>query len=100
MATLFEYGKWEGIQNREALNQMLLDIWAQRLFVGEFESSEENKHKQYQPFLQFEGNSVRANNFVGFVQNGTDLIEIYPKVFRNILPSASANEKLLMLRHI
>jgi 5-methylcytosine-specific restriction enzyme subunit McrC len=101
MALLFEYGKWQSINNKNALHQMLKDIWRQRMFVEtDSELTEVQTDNHYQPFLQFDDNQIRANNFVGFIQNGDEVIEIYPKVFRQHLPNPSENEKMLMLRHI
>lgn len=99
MVTLYEYGQWESITNKSDLKQMLRDIWQKRLFVDtEAEINEDETDSRYQPFLQFDGNRIRANNFVGFIQNGEDIIEIYPKVFRHITNSEDYKE--LMLRHI
>lgn len=99
MVTLYEYGQWESITNKSDLKQMLQDIWQKRLFVDtETEINEDKIDSRYQPFLQFDGNKIRANNFVGFIQNGEDIIEIYPKVFRHITNSGDYKE--LMLRHI
>ena len=101
MALLFEYGKWESTKNKSALNQMLKDIWKQRLFVTtDSELTEDKIDNHYQPFLQFDDNQIRANNFVGFIQNGDEIIEIYPKVFREHFQNPSESEKALMLRHI
>ncbi len=101
MALIFEYGKWQNIKNKNALHQLLKDIWAQRLFVGkESELEEDQIDNHYQPFLRFDDNQIRANNFVGFIQNGEEVIEIYPKVFRQHLPNPSEDDKILMLRHI
>jgi len=101
MALLFEYGKWESINNKGALQQMLQDIWKQRIFVDpDAELIEEEKDSRYQPFLKFDGNQIRANNFVGFIQNGNEVIEIYPKVFRQHFPNPTEGEKALILRHI
>ncbi|MDQ3022031.1 MAG: restriction endonuclease [Bacteroidota bacterium] len=101
MISLFEYGKWESIKNKNALHQMLKDIWKQRLFVDtNSELTEDETDNHYQPFLQFDDNQIRANNFVGFIQNGEEVIEIYPKVFRQHFVNPSENEKMLMLRHI
>jgi len=101
MALLFEYGKWRSIKDKNALHQMLKDIWKQRMFVEtDSELTEDETDNHYQPFLQFEDNQIRANNFVGFIQNGDEVIEIYPKVFRQLLPNPSESEKMLMLRHI
>ena len=99
MAVLFEYGEWESIKSKDVLLPMLQDIWKQRLFVdSESERTEEEIDKRFQPFLKFDGNEIRANNFVGFIQNDEEVIEIYPKVFRN---SATAiDNKELMLKHI
>ena len=99
MSLLFEYGKWNSINNKDVLKQMLQDIWKQRLFVDtETDLDEEEKDSRYQPFLKFDGNQIKANNYVGFIQNGEDVIEIYPKVFRDIINIEQNKE--LMLRHI
>ncbi|NCC98713.1 MAG: restriction endonuclease [Bacteroidia bacterium] len=95
--TLFEYDKWVKVENSEALSQSLKSIWRQRNFTDLTEESEENEtDKNYQPFLRFSNNEIRANNYVGFIQTANDLVEIYPKVFRNC-PEKDKND---MLRHI
>ena len=96
MAFLFEYGNWENIKNANGLKQILGSIWRERsLFFGDFNYSEEEK-KSFQPFLQFDGNEIRAKNYSGFIQRGDELIEIYPKVFRE----SNFQDKVLMLDHI
>ncbi|MBK9221010.1 MAG: restriction endonuclease [Saprospiraceae bacterium] len=101
MPLLFEYGKWESIKNKNALKQMLKDIWEKRLFVEtNAELTEEEKDSRYQPFLQFYDSEIKANNFVGFIQNGDEVIEIYPKVFRNHLTNPTSRDKKVMLQHI
>jgi 5-methylcytosine-specific restriction enzyme subunit McrC len=101
MALLFEYGKWESINNKNALLQILKDIWKQSIFIeSEKEISEEEIDNRYQPFLKFDENQIRANNYVGFIQNGEDVIEIFPKVFRQHLPNPTESERGLMMRHI
>lgn len=95
--TLFEYDKWEKVENSSTLFHSLISIWRQRNFTDSIEEIEENeKDKNYQPFLRFSNNEIRANNYVGFIQTTNDLVEIYPKVFRNC-PSKDKND---MLRHI
>lgn len=99
MTLLFEYEKWETISNTESLKSMLQDIWRNSKFVDtESETNEVESDNKYQPFLKFDGDQVRANNYVGFIQNGNELIEIFPKVFKN-LPNAEL-KKEMMLRHI
>ncbi len=75
MTLLFEYGKWESIKNKNALHQMLKNIWKERLFVDtNSELTEDETDNHYQPFLQFDDNQIRANNFAGFIQNGEEVI--------------------------
>lgn len=95
--TLFEYGKWEKVENPSILFNSLKTIWRQRNFKDFTEEAEENESaKDYQPFLSFRNNEIRANNYVGFIQTSNDLVEIYPKVFRN----CPEKDKTDMLRHI
>ena len=99
MAILFEYDNWESTKNKDALKKILLDIWQHRLLSYlEIELKEDQIAKNYQPFLLFDDDQIRANNFVGFIQNENELIEIYPKVFRNI--KNAVEQKELMLHHI
>lgn len=99
MALLFEYGKWISVKDKDSLKEMLKDIWRQRILKdSETEISEAEDDNRFQPFLNFDNNQVRANNFVGFIQTDDDLIEIYPKVFKNC--ENAKDYKELMLRHI
>lgn len=99
MTTLFEYGAWTKTQRPAELRNVLRDLWAEPLFVPDTEDlPSSSEDKRYQPFLSFDGDSVRANNFVGFIQNDDELIEIYPKVFRGV--DGAEDQKELMHRHI
>lgn len=99
MSLLYEYGDWTSIKNKDALKQMLQDIWKQRLFTDpEAETNELQNDNRYQPFLNFDDAQIRATNFVGFIQNDDEVIEIYPKVFRNSVDAE--NKKEVMLQHI
>lgn len=95
--TLFEYDKWVKVEKPTELFETLKSIWQKRNFPDLAEELEENKtDNNYQPFLRFSNDEIRANNYVGFIQTTNDLIEIYPKVFRNC-PNKDKND---MLRHI
>ncbi|HTJ53344.1 MAG TPA: hypothetical protein VL443_28010 [Cyclobacteriaceae bacterium] len=96
MNPIFEYGEWLKVANNGELKSHLRNIWHQRSIGQEEKESIEGIDNHYQPFLQFDDDMIRANNYVGFIQNGNELIEIYPKVFKNLLPT----DKALMLRHI
>lgn len=96
---LFEHGSQVEVSDRPTLERSLIEIWQQRIEVNpRFPRSADDPIPQLQPFLTFDGKKVRANNYVGFIQNGDELIEIFPKVFRH-QPEAFLT-KDLMLRHI
>ena len=78
MISLFEYGKWSSISDRESLEGILLSLWQNRVFTRNMNLSDADKDNKYQAFLQFDGNRIRAKNYVGFIQSGADIIEIYP----------------------
>lgn len=99
MPLLFEYDKWTRTEYADTLKGLLREVWDQRLFVNsEQELTEDEQDSRYQPFLKLDGDQIRANNFVGFIQNEDEVIEIYPKVFRNV--EGATENKALMLRHI
>lgn len=96
---LFEYGNWEEIENAAALRKHLQTLWKQGVFLEDAVEVIDNEiDSEYQPFLQFDGNKIKANNYVGFIQHGKEIIEIYPKVFRNVY--AGSAQKETMLRHV
>jgi 5-methylcytosine-specific restriction enzyme subunit McrC len=102
MATLFEYHNTAHADNPRELKNYLHSIW-QEQYASLIQAAEEEPapdidlslHKNYQPFLSFDGTLIRAKNYVGFIQLGDFHLEIYPKVFRDkkVKPS-------LMLRHL
>lgn len=100
MSVQFEYGKWATTSRPEELRGFLRDIYDSRLFSEQSDELGEEAvtDKRYQPFLQFDGHRFRARNYVGFIQNDDEVIEIYPKVFRDI--DDVENNKALMLRHL
>lgn len=93
---LFEYGPKEKITNSDEVKRLLKNVWNQKKYLFELSNIENITDDDFQPFLQFDGEFVRANNFVGFIQSNDKLIEIYPKVFRN----NPFTPKMLMLKHI
>ena len=98
--TLLEYGKTVRTAHAAELRDFLRSLWAYRVDDVAFEesSNEDVTRPGYQPFLTFDGDTIRANNYVGFIQSDDELIEIYPKVFRGIENPEQYKE--LMLRHI
>lgn len=97
MITLYEYGQWHKVEGKDSLKEFLRNVWQQRLGVQNTgHESNEDQDSRYQPFLKFDDHFVRANNYIGFIQNGDELIEIYPKVFRN----HEQPDRRQMLQHI
>jgi 5-methylcytosine-specific restriction enzyme subunit McrC len=98
MPTLFEYGEWTNITDRKGLEGYLHSLWQEYkvLWPEKSYNPENASSKIYQPFLSFDGNLAKANNFVGFIQHDKTALEIYPKVFRSLEPI----NKDLMHRHL
>lgn len=99
MPLLFEYGERARIANSGDLRRFLRGIWElRRDEIQEIEFTHEETDSRFQPFLRFDGDEIRANNYIGFIQNNEELIEIYPKVFRDL--ENPSTQKFLMLNHI
>ena len=100
MTVLFEYHNVFEIDDPKMLKDYLKEVWNERyaILVKDENKSEEDdlpSGKAYQPFLNFDGNIIRANNYVGFIQFNDLHIEIYPKVFKYC-----AAKPKLMLKHL
>lgn len=97
----FEYQKYplEISGLRASLESYLRAIWKTRsfLYASDFgvEPLEEEEKAGYQPFMRFDGASMYARNFIGFIQTEGQLLEVYPKVFKG-----GDIDKGLMLKHI
>jgi 5-methylcytosine-specific restriction enzyme subunit McrC len=98
MATLFEHGEWTNIDDRKGLEGYLHSLWREYkdLWQDKSYNSGNVNSTNYQPFLSFDGNSAKANNFIGFIHHENTNLEIYPKVFRDLNPV----KKDLMHRHL
>lgn len=103
MTLLFEYGEREKQSDITSLEKKIRDIWINRKTDGvDTITTEDESDDRYQPILQLYNDEVRAKNYVGFIQDEKNLIEIYPKVFRNYFKGVKPhdNEKNIMLRHV
>ena len=99
MIELFEFGKWEPFDHSpDSLRQLLKSVWLSNKSQPVLMDDEQQDNPEYQPFLSIDGNKIRANNYVGFIQSDEQLIEIWPKVFKNT--SDIGQSKALMLSHL
>ena len=105
--TLYEFGNDIGYNKEhfKELEEHLIKIWQSRkeeesdteeekedLTIGENE--EEVKKPKFQPFLNFHHSGlIRARNWVGFIQDKEQLIEIYPKVFKKTEKETETEKK-------
>lgn len=91
---LFEFGKFKCLENipehkLKELKSFLSLVWSNRNIFYEYdESKEEDENTHYselkkQPFLEFDGNKIRARNYIGFIQFEDYRINIFPKIFNN-----------------
>jgi 5-methylcytosine-specific restriction enzyme subunit McrC len=85
---------------RKSLEEYLQKVWENRLFAYSseynWEADEEDKSGKQQPFLKFDGDKYKTQNFIGFIYHEGTCIEIYPKVFKHL----GANKKDLMLQQV
>lgn len=95
---LFEYSEWADITDRKGLEGYLCSMWQEykQLWPKKSYDFGNASSKVYQPFLTFDGNLAKANNFVGFIHHEKTTLEIYPKLFKNLNPI----NKDLMHRHL
>ncbi|MCX6147780.1 MAG: hypothetical protein NTW25_11135 [Candidatus Kapabacteria bacterium] len=101
---IYEYEKEYREQkeiNRSKLNSYLEDVWKnnKNLFGNSTDSNENEK----QPYLKFDGEKFKANNFIGFIFFQGHTIEIYPKIFNskdNKIKVDDAKDSKLMLDNI
>ncbi|MFD3003848.1 McrC family protein [Pontibacter toksunensis] len=99
---LFEYSTFHplGKLNRKKLESFLQQVWQERYiaYAEEFLEADTTpeEEKRYQPFLKFDGDTFRTQNFIGFIQQDGEALEIYPKVFKR----EQDTTKALILDHI
>ena len=98
MASLFEYGNWISVSSPQSLKNYLFDVWLSRTSDEQELRNGDDEVARFQPFLSFDGDQIQARNYVGFIQNGDQTIEIFPKVFKET--GASEENKSLFLQHI
>lgn len=98
MQTLFEYGNSIPLTDRKGLEMYLHSLWGEYRALWPYKSfnPQPSNNLPYQPFLSFDGDSAKANNFVGFIHYENMGIEIYPKVFQNL----KVLNRDLMHRHL
>lgn len=89
MPILFEY-QTGGQAASPQLGALLQNIWESRRDAGD---------GKQQRLLELHKGKTKALNYVGFVQDGAQLLEIYPKVFAAHYPAPDAAQKTTMLRH-
>lgn len=96
--TSYEFGQSFDITSRKILEQYLYAVWNSLYNYEEESAISENiteNIESRQGILRFDGNTARAQNFIGFIQSEHESIEIYPKVFRE-----ADMEKRMMLQHL
>lgn len=82
MFTLFEYGHSIQIHDRKGFEAYLCSLWQDHKHLWTIAGPATPVNPYYQPFLSFDGNEARANNFIGYINYEGNEIEIYPKIFQ------------------
>lgn len=65
----------------EGFRQYLNEVWQNRPLILLEGDDEEQRRNTKQRFFEINGHTIRARNYVGFVQYGNLRINIYPRVF-------------------
>ena len=108
---LCEFGRYEKLLNAElvpGLKSYLEEVWRNRKRYGSMvdeddeneELSEEEEavwKRNKQRFLSFDGISIRARNYVGFIQYEGLRINIYPKICKGIPQNTILSQVLYWL---
>ncbi|MHA4262899.1 McrC family protein [Bacillus cereus] len=86
---LFEYGKYEKLSDSTSIEKLklyLTDVWDKRVGTPQKEDEESEEligSKRFnQGFLKFDGQYIRAKNYVGLIKYEDETINIYPKIFK------------------
>lgn len=96
MGVIFEYGQPIELPDRKGIEGYLCSLWASYKDLWPQVIETKSFSRNFQPFLSFDGNHARANNFVGFINYEGTSIEIYPKVFQ----FTQTLDKELMHQHL
>ncbi|NBB28019.1 McrC family protein [Cellulophaga sp. BC115SP] len=80
----FEFGNTFTIPDTHVrgLKNYLSEVWKNRLKYQSFENVEDDTSgaKEYERIFHFDGNQLRAKNYIGFIQYQDLRINIYPKI--------------------
>lgn len=80
----FEFGNTFCIPDNYVggLKNYLSEVWKNRLKYQSFENVEDDTSgaKEYERIFHFDGNQLRAKNYIGFIQYQDLRINIYPKI--------------------
>lgn len=80
----FEFGNTFTIPDTHirGLKNYLSEVWRNRLKYQSFDNAEDDTSgaKEYERIFHFDGNQLRAKNYIGFIQYQDLRINIYPKI--------------------
>lgn len=80
----FEFGNTFTIPDTHVrgLKNYLSEVWKNRLKYQSFDNAEDDTSgaKEYERIFHFDGNQLRAKNYIGFIQYQDLRINIYPKI--------------------
>ena len=89
--SLYEYGKWESTgfsdEKIKRFKTYLDEIWHSRKQYGLEEDERDSFYgtdKKKQRFLTFDGDKIKANNYIGFIQFEGLTLNIYPKICHEV----------------
>ncbi|MGL6106267.1 5-methylcytosine restriction system specificity protein McrC, partial [Romboutsia sp.] len=96
---LKEFGKFKELPkhiNCTNFRNFINECWNNRYSIyDDTELLDENTEKKEQRFFTFDGNNIKARNYIGFVNYEGEEITIYPKVFDENIANENMDNYLL-----
>lgn len=82
---LKEFGSFKEFpkEKLKGFKKFINESWQKRYFLYDDNKLYEGESSKEQRFLTFDGNNIKARNYVGFINYEGEEIIIYPKVFSN-----------------
>ena len=94
---LREFGKFKEFNNEKILGfrNYIEEAWNKRYCLYDDSELYDNNLINKQQFLIFDGNKIKAKNYVGFISYEDEEVTIYPKVFEENIDKDILDEYLI-----
>ena len=94
---LREFGEYKEFDNEkiDGFKKYIEEAWNKRYCLYDDNEFDSYKYINRQQFLIFDGNKIKAKNYVGFISYEDEEVTIYPKVFEENIDKDILDEYLI-----